>query len=126
MTSPFSPLVTDEMLETLRGFAYQGLQTEVHILRREIVADGPYGDGGEEWVEESTTFGWIHQMNNPFIQAQAGVASVTGVFRLELPIGTDIAIADMVGVEGATYTVENTNTEDTLKVFLEAYIRRVE
>jgi hypothetical protein len=123
VSSPYGgPLVTDEMYVALRGFAYQGLQTPVSILRREVV-ENPYGDDSEVWAEESSTWGWIRQMNDPSIVAQNGVAQTTGVFRLELPVGTDVRPGDMVGVEGATYMVENTSVEDTVQVFLEVYIR---
>lgn len=124
MTSPFgAPLVTEEMLDTLRTFAYPGLQTPVAILRRQAVTANPYGDDTEDWVEVSDTFGWFRQMNDPYIAAANGVAAITGIFRLELPVGTDVAPGDMVGVEGQTYMVENTNVEDTLQVFLEVYVR---
>lgn len=126
MSSTFGdPLVTPAMLETLRGFAYKGLQTEVHVLRRLPVASNPYGDDTEAWVETTTTFGWIRQMNDPYIREGSGIASITGIFRLELPVDTEVVPGDMVGVEGQTYMVENTNVEDTLKVFLEAYVRIV-
>jgi head-tail adaptor len=126
VSSPYGgPLVTDEMYVALRGFAYQGLQTPVAILRREVIAN-PYGDDTEVWVEEADTWGWIRQMNDPNIVAQSGVAQTTGVFRLELPVGIDVRAGDMVGVEGQTYMVENTSVEDTVQVFLEVYIRVTE
>lgn len=125
MSNPYGgPLVTPGMLTALRGFAYAGLQTEVHILRRQTMSN-PYGDDSEAWVETAQTWGWFKQMNDPYIREEVGVASTTGVFRLELPVGIELDVGDMVGVEGAEYMVENTSVEDTVQVFLEAYVRIV-
>jgi head-tail adaptor len=126
VSSPYGgPLVTDEMYGALREFAYQGLQTPVSILRREVI-ENPYGDSAEEWVDQGETWSWIRQMNDPSITERGGIAQTTGVFRVELPVGADVRVGDMIGAEGETYMVENTSTEDTVQVFLEVYARKTE
>lgn len=119
-------LVTEDMLVMLRQYAYSGLVTDVQIKKR-VRGDNEYGDSEETWpTVNSTVKGWLRQMNDPAILESLGLAGAVGVFRLEMPVGSDVASGDQVVIGPGIYTVENTNTEDTLQVFLEAYVRKIE
>lgn len=125
MSSPYNPLVTDDMLDTLRGFADQGLQRPFTVLRKQAVVANPYGDDTEEWVEQTSTWGWLKMVNSPYLSENSGLVAGLSIYRLELPIDTDVAVGDMIGGEGSTYVVQDTNNDDTLQMWRTLIVRRL-
>jgi hypothetical protein len=125
----YEPLINDEMLASIRDWAYKGLQTEFVVKRKQVISSNPYGDDQEAWVEVFEVMGWIKMINQPVIDVGLGLVSATNVFRLELPIDADIRVGDKVAQDddrSHEYVITDTNDEDTLQVWRSCFARRLE
>lgn len=118
------PLVSDSQLAALRSVAYKGLETEVSILRATQI-ENAYGSE-EEWVTLSTTMGWIREMSVSPAGREISFVGTTGLFRLDLEVDTDIEPGDRVGIDGVIFSVNDTNSDNTIRIFAKAIMRRIE
>jgi hypothetical protein len=122
--------INAETLAVLRGVAQNiltdDIKTEVTVMRRQRDVENVYGLSDEEFVEDATYLGWLVSTSATDLKKMQGIAGSTEEFELRLPIEALIAPGDQVVIGGALYTVQVTNNEDTLPMFMEATLRRVE
>lgn len=118
-----SPLVSPAQLAGLRAVGARGFDTEV-IIMRTLQTETPFGSD-DVWATVDIVDGWLREMSNTKVGETVYVLSSTGTYRLHLPVGTDIVSGDEVIVDDGTYSVQNVNTENTLKVFTTAQLRKV-
>lgn len=121
------PLVTTTELEALRGVIESGMETTVTILRR-TSSDNPYGDDQTDAYtpQSATVKGWLRTVPEGTIDVVSGVMADVSIYRLFVPVGTDIRNGDRLMIEGRRYTVTDTNKESTYQVALKCSLRRLE
>lgn len=118
------PLVTDSQLAALRTVGYRGLDSEV-LIERPTQVQTDFGSK-EQFNTIATVPGWIREMSTTRAGEMLNVIATTGTFRLHVPFDTDIRPADRVTVNGTQFTVGDTNSDNTIRVFTTAICRRVE
>jgi hypothetical protein len=120
------PLVSDGQLAALRGVIETGMITDVSILSRST-ADNAYGDDqSESWAATTTVKGWLRTVPEGTIDIISGVQADVSIYRLFVPVGTDIKNNDRVMIDGRRFIVTDTNVESTYKVALKCSLRRAE
>jgi hypothetical protein len=121
-------LVSDAQMAYLRRIGDLGLLTDVDIRVRTTSTDTYGGDPTASWPSTGTIVsGWVMQTNKPPIDDRDGVSTTYGVYRLNLPATvTNISVGDRVSIGGLLYTVNNTNTNDTYRVYTTCLIKRIE
>lgn len=117
------PLVSSSQMAALRAVAYQGLDTEISILRSTQMET----DFGSEpvWATTDVTVGWVKEMSTSKVAEIAGYLGTSSMFRLDAPVEADIRPGDRIGIEGVIFDVNDTNSDNTLRVFCKATMRRV-
>lgn len=118
------PLVTDSQLAALRTVGYKGLDSEV-LIERATQVENDFGSA-EQWSTVTTTQGWIREMSTTRAGEMLNIIATTGTFRLHVPFDTDIEPGDRVTINGTQFTVGDTNSDNTIRVFTTAICRRVE
>jgi hypothetical protein len=119
-------LVSNAELASLRGVIEMGMVATVTILKRQT-ADNVYGDDQTEtWVAGSAVKGWLRTVPEGTIDVVSGVQADVAIYRLFVPVGTDIANNDKVRIESRDYIVTDTNKESTYQVALKCSLRRAE
>lgn len=118
------PLVSESQLAALRAVAYQGLETEVTILRSAQV-ENIYGSE-EAWVDQGSTLGWIREMSTSKVGIMSGFLATTGTFRLHVAVDVDLEPGDRVGIDGVIFNVSDTNSDNTIRVWTTAIMRRIQ
>lgn len=108
----------------LRSVASRNFTSTAQVLRHAVV-DSDFGMS-ETWTTITTVGCWIRQMNNPDIKPDVGGLYVLGVFRVLMPFDTDCRPGDELLIDGATYLVQNTNSEDTNRVSLVCVVQKLE
>jgi hypothetical protein len=121
-----TPLISSNLLKSLRKVANRGLQTEVTLMQRQAVEENPYGDDTEEWVTMGEFMGWMKGLSTmrARITGADDVVGSVGVFRLHLESKVVINTGDMVVADGLEYTVQDANLENTYRVYTTAILRR--
>ena len=118
-------LVSPQLLNELRKVGNTGLQGEITLLRRMPVQENPYGDDTESWVTMGEFPAWLRGIGTARLQDTTGnVVAATGVFRLHLKAEVEVRIGDMVVFEDQEFEVNDSNLENTHRVFSTAIIRR--
>jgi hypothetical protein len=118
------PLVSATQMTALRSIANNGLDTPITIKRpTQIVTD--YGSEDSFAVVASTN-GWIREMGSPNASEMVSFIAATGTFRLHTPYGTDLQPGDTVTAGGVDFEVVDTNSDNTVRIFTSARLRRVE
>ena len=117
-------LVSDSELEALRQVAESSFPTDVTIYRyaRTTTAEGSV----QAWTEVETVKGWLKEETVPAVTDVGGVQATVPVYRLNVPVGTDIRAADRVRISGATFEVSDIDAEDSYLTHLTARLRRRE
>lgn len=118
------PLISTEQMDALRAVAYQGLDTPISILR-ETQMETDFGSEAV-WATVGESVGWIKEMSTSKVAEIAGYLGTTGMFRLDAPVDADIRPGDRIGIEGNMFNVNDTNSDNTIRVFCKATMRRVE
>lgn len=118
------PYISTGMKLNLRRVAASMFTDQATVYRHALVQTD-YGTA-DSWQHISTTPCWLRQMNNPDLKPEAGGIFTLGIFRVLFPWGTDVRPADRIEIGGATYLVQNTNTEDTNAVSLVCMVQRLE
>ena len=120
-----APLVSPSLIVKMRKIANRGLQTKVTILRRLPVEENPYGDDTEGWVTMGEFQGWVRGIGTArLVDTTANVVGAIGVFRLHLKADVEIDSGDMVVIDSSEYVVQDSNVENTYRVFTTAILRR--
>ncbi len=117
-------LVSESQLNALRVVAYQGLETEMTILRAEQV-ENDFGSQ-EAWVDMGSHLGWIREMSTSKVGEIAGFLGTTGTFRVHMEVDVDLRPGDRIGIDGLLFDVSDTNSDNTIRVWITAICRRVE
>lgn len=122
------PLVTESQLNSLRSVVELGMVTDVTIINVEQ-ADSPFSD--DEMVKEGeggrqVVKGWLREVPAGTIDVVSGVMANTGIYRLFLPLGTQIENGDRVVVNDEEFIVQDTNQDSTYKVTLRVSLARAE
>lgn len=121
-----NPLLTSAMLDRVRSIGARTLTQSFTILVR-TTEPNDYGDGSEVYVDSGDYLGRIRQMNNADLGEGIAVVSAVGMFRLHLPPTVSIAEGDMVAdTAGNLYVVNNSNSEDTIRVFTTAMVQKIQ
>ena len=128
------PLVTYRQLAQMRKYAERGMVTTVTILRRAEAtppAGGDYGDDFISFTETSesrrtTVKGWFYSRPAQVQDADTGAVVTVNTYRLNLPVGTDIAAGDQVTVGADVYIVSDTDAENTWNPMLTCNLRKRE
>lgn len=118
------PLVSASQLTALRNVAYNGLDTPV-LIERPTQVENDFGSD-EEFTPVGTVMGWIREMTVTRPGESINLISTTGMFRLHVPFDTDIEPNDRVTINGHQFTVNDTNADNTIRIFTTAICRRVE
>lgn len=120
-----SALISPGLITRLRKIANRGLQTTVTHLQRQAVEENPYGDDTETWVTMGDYVGWLRQPTLNEMRATAGdLISSVGTYRLHLRSEVEVAIGDMFAINDELFTVQDTNKENTYRVFTTCLLRR--
>jgi hypothetical protein len=121
-------LVSSSQMAFIRKMGNLGLLTDVELRPMVIATDQYGGDPHQTWPATGIIIkGWILQTNQPPIDDRNGVSTTYGSFRLQLPADSPpIAVGDQVCIGGLLYTVNNTNDNDTYRVFSSCLIKRIE
>ena len=121
-----NPLITPSMLKVVRNAGKRMLtQTFTHLVRTTVAND--YGDGEEAFVDAGDYSGWIRMMNQPDLRSGEGLVSAVGSFRLHLEHTVNLEEGDLVAdASGNLYTVNDVNTEDTVKVYTTAMVQKLQ
>ncbi len=121
--------INPETLAVLRGVAQtiisEDLKTEVTIMRRQRAAETPYGLSDEEFTDGGTYMAWVVDARKFDLDKLGGLAGVIDELEVRLPIEAIVESGDQVIVGGTAFTVQSTNNEHTLPMFMKAWIRRV-
>lgn len=119
-------LINASELAAVRETAESGMITDVTIKRSSIV-ETPEGSE-DRWTTVVTVKGWLTEQTRPgaALGEVGGVQAVAGVYRLFVPVGTDIQANDQVLVNGGIFIVQYTDAEGTYLPMLTAILRRAE
>jgi hypothetical protein len=122
------PLVTPSQMNALSKVVEEGMITDVTIINHST-SDSPYSD--DEYVSETesnrqTVKGWLREVPAGTIDVVSGVMANMGMYRLFLPIGTQIENGDRVIVNGEQWVVQDTNADTTYQVTLRVSLARAE
>lgn len=127
-------LISSNQLGAIQRVSERGMSTEVEIFRRGP-ADLPppqddYGDDVEyeETTESTTTVvrGWLRSIPTQEQDVDSGAIVTTNSWVLRVPVGTDIQTGDEVRIDGSEYTVQGTDSDNTLLPFITCDLRRRE
>ncbi len=120
--------INSETLAYLQQVAHdvivEDLKTEVTVMRR-AKAENIYGTS-EDYTVGGTYLGWLVEQGNPLLKEAQDLAGVATTFELRLPLEAIIDPGDQVSIGGDLFVVQNTNNDNTLPIFMEATLRRVE
>lgn len=123
-------LLTDAQMASIRALGEKGMKVDVTITRVGDFAlddSNPFGDDDLTTETHSTTVkGWLlSNMGREFDEDAERIVAVHD-FTLRVPVGTAIDTRDTVVIDSVSYTVMETNTEDTWPEWTECYIKKVE
>lgn len=123
-----SPLLSNAQMKAIEKVGQSGLIQDVKLCTRVQITDKFGGDHHHHWPESGVVVkGWLLMTNQPFIDSRNGVSTSFGVYRLNLPRSViSIDVGDQVEIAGLRYTVNDTNTDDTYRVFTTCILRRLE
>ena len=122
---PITPETLEFIQQVAAGIITDDLKTQVTVMRRSRSAENAYGTSAETWTSDQTYLGWLVEKSAADLTRQGTLAGGVNEFELRLPLDAVIEPGDRVVIGSAIYTVQNTNNEDTLPVFMEATLRRV-
>jgi hypothetical protein len=125
-------LLSPSQLGSIRALGESGMTVDVliHKVGRTTSFDdsNPFGD---DTLTESptgtdvTVKGWVVSLLGRDFDSDGQRIVAVGDFILRVPVGTDIAVRDVVTIDGTEYTVMETNTEDTWAEWTVANIKKV-
>lgn len=119
-------LLSARELRAIQEVAELGMVTPITIYRRTTTANA-YGDAEQiTYPKVGTAKGWLYSDPTPVAVISGGQVAIVNTYRLYLPIGTDIAGGDRVGVEGRVFTVSDTTAESTWPALLNVSLRGIE
>lgn len=120
-------LISDARMQALRRVANKSLINNVTLCPRTITTDAYGGDPKATYPAGTTTVGWLLMTNTPVIEPRSGIATSVGVFRLNLPATIEgINVGDQVDVGGRRYMVQDTNEDDSYRVFTTVTLRKLD
>lgn len=118
------PLISPGLVKRLRKVANRGLQTDITLLTRLPVEENPYGTDTVEWVTVGDYKAWIRGVNTARMEDVGGAIGTVGVFRLHLKAEVVVNPGDMIVMNDDEYHVQDSNMENTYRVFTTATLRR--
>ena len=123
-------LLTDSQMASIRSLGEKGMTVDVTITRATTyTADdsNPFGDDTLNYETTTTTVkGWLlSNMGREFDEDGNRIVAVHD-FTLRVPVGTAIDSKDTCVIAGASYTVMETNTEDTWPEWTICYLKKVQ
>jgi hypothetical protein len=118
------PLVSTSQMAALEGLVKRGMETSVDIYPK-VEVETP-SDTEVQWPTKSQTVkGWMRSEPANRFDIDVGVTEAQTPFRLLLPVGTAIFPGDHVIIAGETYSVADTNVENTIKTSLRCWLRKL-
>ena len=119
-------LVTPGMLSTLRAVGYANLDSVAEI-RRATVTETDWGVKEVYSTIATDVPCWIRGVTVPGIIGDIALReAVVGTFRIHFQVGVDVRGGDRLIIEGSTFEVTDTNTENTIQIFHTAMARKIE
>lgn len=119
-------LLSESELQAVRDAAESGMATPVTIMRRSLVET----DLGsvESYATIATVMGWMTEMTptGAAIGEVGGVQALAGVYRLFVPVGTDIEPDDKVLLNGQDFIVQHSDAGGTYLPMLTVIMRRAD
>ena len=117
-------LVSDSEMAAIRQTAESGMVTTVVIKRRTLI-ENDYGSQ-ESYATVATVQGWMTELTptGASIGEVGGVQALAGVYRLFVPVGTDVQPEDQVLIGGLTFMVQHSDEGGTYLPFLTVIMRR--
>jgi hypothetical protein len=117
-------LISDQLLNNVRSVAYKQLVTPATIKRKTRVETA---NGVENTVAPVATLNcWVVVRAAGAMQIQpAGHLTETDQAEIRFRITDDVRVNDVIVVAGKQWTVQSTNDEATITVFLRAFCKRV-
>lgn len=117
-------MLSDNELGALREVAESAMVTPVTILRL-TTSQGLEGDVSS-YAAVATVLGNLYSEPAPVLSEIGGVQAIVNTYRLFVPVGTDIRVADHVMIGSKTFTVSDTNVETTWTTQLRCSLRSVD
>ena len=122
-------LLSTSQMTAIRSLGEKGMTVDVTITRVGAYAtddSNPFGD--DELTEESgstTVKGWLlSNMGRDFDEDSSRIVAIHD-FTLRVPVGTVIDARDTATISGVSYTVMETNTEDTWPEWTVCYLKKI-
>jgi hypothetical protein len=121
-----SELVSAGEIESLRGYALSGMQTEVQIFHKTSVAND-YSDDAETFPidPDITIMGWLRTVPDQRLVEDFSALEHPEEGRLFLPVGTQLSRGDKVLIAGVAWSVIDTNEGNTYQVVLRVALTKV-
>lgn len=120
------PFLSAAQMDQIREVAMRGMTTAC-LIRRKTTSDSAYGDDDVvTWTDLVTVKGWIRSTPTPVREQDTGQVITVNTYRLLVPVGTDIAVGDLVVADGGEFIVSDTTAESTWQAYLWCSLRRRE
>lgn len=117
---------TQKQLDGLRKTAEVSLVDDVDIWPRTTVSN-IYEDSGEVTYEfRETVKGWIFSAPAAGASTVGGIIGTLNLYRVFLPVGTDVSPGDRLLVKGSFFELIDTVDESTWLPILRCSARRLE
>jgi len=120
-------LISESELAALQDLVLSGLKTTVYIYNRSTIQTPDGQETGYPASPSSTVLGWLYEITpNPVtLSVINGGESLSELFRLLVPIGTNINPGDKIVIGGSDYFAQNTNVDNTYPTSLSVALRRL-
>ena len=120
-------LISDSELGALQDLVLSGLKTTVYVYNRSTVQTE---DGQETGYPTSPSFsvlGWLYEItpNATAMSSINGGETLSEIFRLLVPIGTNINPGDKIVIGAGTYYTQHTNADNTYPTSLSVALRNL-
>jgi hypothetical protein len=116
-----------ELRAVATGIIADEIKTTAVVYRRTRSTENAYGTSGETYEDPVTHTGWLVEKRATPIGGDNGLQSGLNVFEFRFDdVDAVVAPGDELLIDEQRYTVQDTNGEVTLKVFLKATLARVQ
>lgn len=125
-----SALLSASALAAIQSVGEQGMTSDVEIFRESVdlgldLTDDEYGSKATiATVASSTVSGWLVGRWSDVRNSGVGDMDTTTVYRLRLPVGTEISPGDRVVISGNSYSVIDVGNDQTWQEWLTCVLRR--
>jgi hypothetical protein len=125
-----TPLLSAAQMAAIQTVGESGMTADVEIFHESIdlgldLTDDEYGSKATiEEVSSTAVKGWLVGRWSDTRNQNGGDIDTTGVYRLRLPVGTEIAPGDRVDISSNSYSVIDVGNDQTWQEWLTCVLRR--